>query len=32
MRVDDDHCGKKIYDFSMVNSTNAINFVKRSPN
>jgi hypothetical protein len=32
IRVDDDHCGKTIYQFNMAGSTNAINYVLKSPN
>jgi hypothetical protein len=32
IRVDDDHCGKKVYQFDMTGSTTAINWVRRSPN
>jgi len=32
IRVDDDHCGKTIYQFNMAGSTNAINYVSKSPN
>jgi hypothetical protein len=32
IRVDDEHCGKTIYQFSMAGSTNAINYVLISPN
>lgn len=32
IRVDDEHCGKAIYEFKMIGSTNAINYVINSPN
>lgn len=32
IRVDDEHCGKSIYEFIMAGSTNAINYVIKSPN
>jgi len=32
IRVDDDHCGKKVYQFNMTGSINAINWVMKSPN
>lgn len=32
IRVDDEHCGKAIYEFRMIGSTNAINYVINSPN
>lgn len=31
IRVDDEHCKKKVYKFDMSGSTNAINWVMRSP-
>lgn len=32
IRVDDEHCGKAIYEFKMIGSSNAINYVINSPN
>jgi len=32
IRVDDEHCGKGIYEFNMAGSTNAIQYVIKSPN
>lgn len=32
IRVDDEHCGKTVYEFKMTGSTNAINYVINSPN
>jgi len=32
IRVDDEHCGKSVYEFKMIGSTNAINYVINSPN
>jgi len=32
IRVDDEYCGKAIYEFNMTGSTNAINYVLTSPN
>lgn len=32
IRVDDEHCGKQIYEFTMTGSTYALSYVKNSPN
>jgi hypothetical protein len=32
IRVDDEHCGKAVYEFIMLGSKNAIEFVIKSPN